>query len=236
MANNGKIDNNKAGNSKAELSSGKENVNNKESRYQKIDEFYMKGKSKIHSEIERKEKFLKYIKEISEERERLSKKPKYRFIRFLIPLAIVGFGILLMYIPERRIVGKNIYEFSPPPEFYFEIGKYTVVNFFASWCPPCESEIPQIIDFHRSTTDSYVIGVVLNDSPENINTMINRYGIDYPVIYDNGIFSKKLGIGALPVTLILDPQLRIRKVIYGPVTKEKLSKSITELKSTKQEK
>lgn len=225
MAADGNSNNGKAGNGKADFE--------KENRYQKIDELYIRGKSKVRSDIEREERFLKYIKEISEERERLRKKPKYRFIRFLVPAAIVGFGILLMYLPERKLIGKSIFEFSPPPEFHFEIGKYTVVNFFASWCPPCESEIPQIIEFYRSVTDTLVIGVVLNDFPENINALINKHKIDYPVIYDNGIFSKKLGIGALPVTLILDLELRIRKIIYGPVTKEKLFESINKLKTAR---
>ncbi len=194
-----------------------------------IPELYELGKRKTEEKISRSEKFLKHIQEINRERESLRQKPKGRFWRFLVLFFIVGLGIFIMFMPERSIVGRSIFDFSPPPSLYIELGRFSVINFFASWCEPCKDEIPELIKFSREHQDISVIGVAVNDEKEKLDNFIRGLGVSYPVVMDDGKFSKKLGISSIPQTIIVGSDARIMKVIYGPLSSKKLESYVIEL-------
>lgn len=94
-------------------------------------------------------------------------------------------------------------------------GKNIVLNFFASWCPPCREEIPDFIDVYNSYKGKnwQFIGVSLDSELNAINTFVSESKINYPVLMDDGKVSNIWGITAIPTTFILDVN---GNIAYGP--------------------
>jgi thiol-disulfide isomerase/thioredoxin len=185
--------------------------------------FMKKRKSKIKYEESKQEKFLKILSEINREREKIIGKQstKSKLLKSLLVIIFIGIGITIMFLPEKEIVGKNIFDFEPPQNLYIDMGKYTIINFFASWCDPCREEIPELKKFSERSTIAVLVGVALDDE-KNLKKFIEEMGINYQVVLDNGKFSKNLGINSIPTTIIVGPDLKIKKILFGEVNSERL--------------
>lgn len=113
-------------------------------------------------------------------------------------------------------------------------GKWVLVNFWATWCPPCRKEIPDLSDFHLEHDDAVVIGV--NYEPglkdERLKKFIALYLVTYPVTRVNDEIIKVLGEPrGLPTSILIDPQGNIAKRISGMVDERRLNKIIEQYKS-----
>ncbi len=89
-------------------------------------------------------------------------------------------------------------------------GKVLLVNFWATWCPPCLREIPYLKELQRRYGDKglQVVGIAL-DSPAAVRAYVKRHGIDYPILLggDQGaMLSRELGnrMEVLPFTAVID--------------------------------
>ncbi len=86
--------------------------------------------------------------------------------------------------------------------------KFIIVNFWATWCPPCLREIPTLVEFYDNNSDDVVIlGVNYWDnlSDNSLNDFIDLYMINYPIIVakDDGYISKNFAnLRGLPTTFI----------------------------------
>lgn len=108
-------------------------------------------------------------------------------------------------------------------------GRPVVVNFFASWCAPCWTELPdfdQAADKYRES-GLVVIGVGVQDSKLSIQRMVNGLGLRFPVGLDpSGELGKQYQIPGLPVTVFVDRRGVVRKYWTGPIYWSALEKSI----------
>ena len=108
-------------------------------------------------------------------------------------------------------------------------GKWIVVNFWATWCPPCRKEIPDLSDFHLENEDAMVIGVNYEPglSEERLKNFIAVYLMAYPVTLVNDEIIEALGEPrGLPTSVLISPQGKVVKTIAGMVSEQSLNKLI----------
>lgn len=86
-------------------------------------------------------------------------------------------------------------------------GKVVVLNFWATWCPPCKMEIPELVKTYEKYKDKgfVIIGVVVSSKIDNVKELIKKYKITYTIaLSDNNIEKAYGGINAVPTTFIID--------------------------------
>jgi peroxiredoxin len=115
-------------------------------------------------------------------------------------------------------------------------GKVVLLNFWATWCPPCKLEIPWFIEFERKHKDQgfAVIGVSLDEDGWNsVKPFTSDLGINYRILLgDDSIAQLYGGIDSLPTTFLIDREGRIAAVHVGLVNKAKYEKDLQELLGT----
>lgn len=108
-------------------------------------------------------------------------------------------------------------------------GKIVVINFWASWCPPCVEEMPDLnrsFEKYRSKNVVFVgIGV---DSPSNIREFLSKTPVSYPIVLgglEGGNWAKSLGnpSGGLPFTVLIDEKGSIKKTKLGKIDEVELN-------------
>jgi len=114
-------------------------------------------------------------------------------------------------------------------------GKVLVVNFWATWCPPCRQEIPEFIQLQKqySAQGLQFVGIAI-DEKAKIQNYVDEVGINYPILVGDleaVALSQASGnrIGGLPYTVIIDQRGKIIATELGGLSKEKLSAIIAPL-------
>ena len=104
-------------------------------------------------------------------------------------------------------------------------GKLIILNFWATWCPPCRKEIPEFIELQQAYGNQGIqfIGIAIDDELA-VREYIKEVGLNYPslVVQDEGIILAKRygnGIGALPYTVFINREGEISNTIRGELSK-----------------
>jgi cytochrome c biogenesis protein CcmG, thiol:disulfide interchange protein DsbE len=103
-----------------------------------------------------------------------------------------------------------------------------IVNFFASWCEPCQRETPLLAKFYRSEKGKVaLVGLDENDVVGNATTFTRKQGVSYPVGWDPaGTAATSYGVNALPQTFFLNAKHQVVDRVFGAVTLADLRKGI----------
>lgn len=101
-----------------------------------------------------------------------------------------------------------------------------VVNFWATWCPPCVKEMPELNQLHNKYSDVTVVGLAV-DTLKNVNKFSSKVAVDYPILmagHDGIQLMKGLGNskGGLPYTMIFDANGVVKHKFLGQVSLDML--------------
>ena len=113
-------------------------------------------------------------------------------------------------------------------------GKWVIVNYWATWCPPCQEEIPDLVEFHdrHKDDDAVVIGINFEDiGGEQLSAFVDSFLISYPILRSEPLAETPLGsIPGLPTTFIIAPDGSPVARQVGPVTGKQLDDYIARKK------
>jgi len=98
-------------------------------------------------------------------------------------------------------------------------GRAVVLNFWATWCPPCKEEMPSLQTLHEiGGGDPVVIGVNVRETASHVRRYVQATGIQFPVVLDpQAELAKRYGVTAFPTTLLMAPDGRVRWRVLGEV-------------------
>ncbi|HUR33321.1 MAG TPA: TlpA disulfide reductase family protein [Vicinamibacterales bacterium] len=98
-------------------------------------------------------------------------------------------------------------------------GKVVLVNYWATWCPPCRAEIPDLVKLQEKYRDKLVVIGVSEDedaSPQEVKAFGVEQKMNYPIVMATPELSKIFkGVTALPTTFVIDPEGKIRQRHVG---------------------
>ena len=101
-------------------------------------------------------------------------------------------------------------------------GKPVIVNFWATWCAPCEAELPEFVQTYEKYKDQglVILGVNAQESGEDANKFVEKYNLSFPVTLDSrGEVMGLYAVRGLPTTLFIDPEGRVAVRWAGILTK-----------------
>jgi len=159
------------------------------------------------------------------------------FVIFCFVVLLKGLSNSNTYVPDTK-VGKQLLSFKAKKlfnneevisdELFFE-NKIYLLNIWASWCVPCRTEHPNLMQL-SSNSSIRIIGLNYKDDLTNAKKFINQMGNPYSeILIDNdGTISIELGAFGIPETFIIDKNKIILKKFVGPIN-DKFLKEIESL-------
>jgi cytochrome c biogenesis protein CcmG, thiol:disulfide interchange protein DsbE len=107
-------------------------------------------------------------------------------------------------------------------------GQPLIVNFFASWCEPCQRETPLLAAFYRTEKGKVaLVGLDENDVVGHATAFTHKEGVSYPVGWDpGGAAATAYGVNALPQTFFLNARHQVVDRVFGAVTLDDLNHGI----------
>jgi cytochrome c biogenesis protein CcmG/thiol:disulfide interchange protein DsbE len=102
-------------------------------------------------------------------------------------------------------------------------GRVVLVNFWASWCPPCVKELPLLerTQAKMRAAGGTVLGVNVRDASEDAMGFVKRYKLTFPSLRDgSGDFGQKWGLSGYPESFLLDKEGRVAAARRGPIDQQ----------------
>ncbi|HET9700753.1 MAG TPA: TlpA disulfide reductase family protein [Burkholderiales bacterium] len=109
-------------------------------------------------------------------------------------------------------------------------GRWVLVNFWATWCPPCLEEIPDLVALYEGRRKVMVLGIAMDyRDRETVLKFADQMFMSYPVVFGDQAVSAQFGkLKGLPTTYLYGPDGRLAATRVGPVTQESIERFIDE--------
>lgn len=112
-------------------------------------------------------------------------------------------------------------------------GQVVVLNFWATWCPPCLKEMPMFIEMQREFEDDGLqfVGVSMDQKGfDAVRPFAQKMGVNYPLVVDDGSVAPMYGgVRALPTTFLIGPEGKVHGYAPGLLTESVLRPRVEEL-------
>lgn len=112
-------------------------------------------------------------------------------------------------------------------------GKWVLVNFWATWCPPCLEEIPDLVALHENKKNKLVVlGVAMDyKDPKQVLQYADQMMVSYPIILGDQKMAAQIGaIPGLPTTYLYNPEGKMVAYNVGALTREAVERYISNKK------
>lgn len=172
-------------------------------------------------------------------------------LAYLLVMFLLGFAIYYFFLSPHNLLKKEEQQPVLPTAALFNAnlpnasaenqplsqykGKLIVLNFWATWCPPCREEMPELSKLHEENQNKnlVVLGIAI-DSLAQIQAFTKETPVSYPLFAaeDDGMaLASGLGNdkGVLPYTLIIDQQGKVVKTYFGRISKPLLETTLKPL-------
>jgi cytochrome c biogenesis protein CcmG, thiol:disulfide interchange protein DsbE len=162
-------------------------------------------------------------------------------IAVLLAVAVVGFLVygLVSHGNSRIALGAT----APAPELpkldepgegslKEYRGKWVLVNFWASWCVPCQDEAPALTKFQEEHAGQNftVLGIDTQDISDDGTKFAKEYDLTYPLLHDgNGDTGHEFGTTGVPENYLIEPNGKLAWAEYGPVDDKILEEHVAPL-------
>jgi cytochrome c biogenesis protein CcmG/thiol:disulfide interchange protein DsbE len=127
------------------------------------------------------------------------------------------------------IVGRDVFSGQTVALPSFK-GQVVMLNFWATWCPPCKDEMPAMEQLRKLNPDLHILAVGADDNegPEQLAAFAKSLGLGFSVVNDGGEGALKYKVLGLPTTFFIDRDGTIRSSHLGPLTLADMKKQVTE--------
>lgn len=107
-------------------------------------------------------------------------------------------------------------------------GKPLLLDFFATWCPPCNAQAPLVeAAYHEYAHKGLqVVGVDVQETAKKAQVFVTEHHVTYPSVADGGAISDEYAINGMPVTVFIDKSGVIRKIEVGELSAKELSADV----------
>ncbi|MCZ2108455.1 MAG: redoxin domain-containing protein [Dehalococcoidia bacterium] len=108
-------------------------------------------------------------------------------------------------------------------------GKTVLINFWASWCPPCRGETPDLQGFferYGAARDFMILGINEQETAADARTFADQFGVGYPILLDTdgGVGQAYRVSRGLPISILVSPAGVVQQVYFGRITADDLTK------------
>ncbi len=112
-------------------------------------------------------------------------------------------------------------------------GQVVVLNFWATWCPPCRNEMPAIEEVYRTYRDQglAVMAINVQEAEQQTRAFVDEMGLTFPVLPDrDGSVSTIYRVTSLPTTFVIDRAGTIREIaVGGPLSRAYIASTVAPL-------
>ena len=114
-------------------------------------------------------------------------------------------------------------------------GKIVLVNFWATWCKPCTTEMPAMQRIYDKLRDKGFVVLAINELEDDakVREHIKQYGYTFPVLMDrNNKVANQFGVFGLPVSVFIDQEGRVQEYIKGGLLNEQnIDETVTRIQT-----
>lgn len=113
-------------------------------------------------------------------------------------------------------------------------GKWVLVNFWATWCPPCLEEMPDLQKLHETHKDLVVIGIAMDyKDPNYVISFADDLLVTFPIVLGDQKIAAQFGrISGLPTTYLFSPQGNLAAQNVGALTRQAVERYIDQWHTT----
>jgi cytochrome c biogenesis protein CcmG/thiol:disulfide interchange protein DsbE len=110
-------------------------------------------------------------------------------------------------------------------------GKVVYLNFFATWCPPCNEEAPEIERLQRQYGGAglQVVGVDVLENGRKAEEFRRSHALTYPTVVDDGRLRDQYAVNGLPVHVFIDRQGIVRRIAVGELSAAEMGENVRRL-------